>query len=81
MLHRLMEVAVVEYDASRRVGLGKGEVVVEDELQRGIANQIALHLDAAVDGAVDDVARAVEQNVDLFIYVDENVVVVAFVVD
>lgn len=72
-----MEVAVVEDDGAGGVGVSDGEVVVEDEFEGRVAGQVALHLDAAVDGGVDDVAWGVEQDVDLFVDVDEDVVVVA----
>lgn len=51
-----MEVAVVEDDGAGGVGVSDGEVVVEDEFEGRVAGQVALHLDAAVDGGVDDVA-------------------------
>ncbi len=55
MLHCLMKVAVVEDDVAWGVGLGEGEVLVEHQFEGGVASKVALHLDAAVDGGVDDV--------------------------
>ena len=51
-----MEVAVVEDDGAGGVGLGEGEVVVEDEFEGGVAGEVTFHLDAAVDRGVDHVA-------------------------
>lgn len=72
-----MEVAVVQDDGPRGVTVCDGQVVIEHELEGGVPRQVALHLDAAVDGGVDDVAWRVEEDVDFFVDVDEDVVVVA----
>jgi hypothetical protein len=55
MLHSLMEITVVENDASDGIGVGKGDIIVENQLQSGIASKVALHLNAAVDGRVNHI--------------------------
>lgn len=71
-----MEVAVIEHNGARSVSFGEGEVVVEDKFEGGVADEVAFHLNAAVDGGVDDVAGGVEEDVDLLEDVDEDLVVV-----
>ncbi len=73
-----MEVAVVQDDASRSIGVCEGDFFVEDEFEGGVAGEVALHLDASVDGGVDDVARRVEENIDLLEDVDIDLVLVGF---
>lgn len=81
MLHRLVEVAVVEDDVSGGVGLSERNIIVEYEFERRVTYEIALHLDASVDGGVDDVARGVEEDVDLLVDVDEDLVLVVLAAD
>lgn len=50
------------------------EVAVEGELQLRVARQVALHLDAAVDGGVDDVPTARKEHVQALQDVYENLV-------
>lgn len=76
-----MEIAIVKNDTSRRVGLSQSQIVIQDKFKRGVANQIALHLNAPIDRTIDDVTWTVEQNVDLLVNVDEYIVCVVFVVD
>lgn len=74
MLYRLVEVAVVQNDTPGGVWVGDCEFIVEYELEGGIPDEVALHLYAAVDGGVDDIPWWVEQDIDLFVDVDEDVV-------
>jgi hypothetical protein len=73
-LYGFVEVAVVEDDAAWSVGLGESELFVEDEFEGGVADEVALHLDAAVDRGVNHVARRVEEDVYLLVDVDEYLV-------
>ena len=74
VLYWFVEVAVVEDNGAGGVGLGEGEVVVEDEFEGGVAGEVTFHLDAAVDRGVDHVAWGVEEDVYFLVDVDENLV-------
>lgn len=60
MLDRLVEITIVKHDTAGSVGLSDGKVVVEDKFEGGVADEVTFHLDAPVDGGVDDVSWTVE---------------------
>ena len=44
-----MKVAVVKDDVAWGIGLGEGEVLVEDKFECWVASKVALHLYAAIN--------------------------------
>lgn len=52
----------------------RSDLFVEGEQELRVAREIALHLDGAVDAAVEHVAVAVEGQVDALVDVDEDLV-------
>lgn len=76
-----MEVTIIQNDRARCVRIGKSDIIVKDEFEGGIAEEVALHLDASIDRWVNDVARGVEQYVDLLVDVDEDLVLVGLAID
>ena len=71
-----MEVAIVECHAALLAG-GRAadcEIIIEHEAQLGVADQVALHLNHAVDGGIDDHAIGVEKDGQLLKNVHEDLV-------
>lgn len=50
-----MKVAIIEDNSASNIGIRHSDVLVEDELQCWISIQVALHLNAAINGRVDDI--------------------------
>jgi hypothetical protein len=49
MLHGLVEIAVIQNDGAWRIGLSQSEFLTQNKFKSGVADEIALHLDAAID--------------------------------
>ena len=56
VIHALVEVAIVKDYAPDGVGLRHGDILTQNELESRVAGQVALHLNASVNGGVDDIA-------------------------
>jgi len=73
-----VKVAVIQNDGAWRVGLSQSELLAENQFESGIANEVALHLDAAVDRRVDHISRGVEKDVNFLVNVDKDLIGVVF---
>jgi len=76
-----MEIAVIQNDGSRSIGLSECDVIIEDEFECWVSDEVALHLYASIDRWVDDISRRVEKYVDLLIDIDEYLVLIGLAVD
>jgi hypothetical protein len=49
MLNRLMKIAIIQNNTSRRIGLSQSQLLTKNQLECRITIQITFHLDTAID--------------------------------
>lgn len=69
-----MKITIIKHNSPRGIRVRHRDVLVQDQFQCRIPVQVALHLNAPVDGGVYDVARGVEQYVYFLVTVYEDLV-------